>query len=135
MLALGLLFTAWKVVSGAYSAEKLESILLLLKGPFSFNFWVIEILLGTLIPVLILLHPRTGQTISGIFAASSLVLLGIFVMRYDFVIAGQILPLLKGGLPSYAPALFESLIGVGVIALCALLYTLGVKYLPLLKNG
>ncbi|MBI5389737.1 polysulfide reductase NrfD [Candidatus Woesearchaeota archaeon] len=134
VLALGLLFTAWKVVSGAYSAEKLESILLLLKGPFSLNFWVFEILLGTLIPVFILLHPRTGRTISGIFTASLLVLIGIFVMRYDFVIAGQILPLLRGGLPSYAPTLFESLIAIGIIALCAFLYTLGVKYFPLLKN-
>jgi len=60
-----------------------------------------------------------------------LVLVGTFVMRYEFEVAGQVFPNIKEGLPSYWPTLMEVFIIGGVIAAFLLVYTLGEKYLSL----
>ncbi len=133
MLSMGLLFNSWMIFSSVNNPEKINSIMLLINGPFSFSFYVFEILLGTIIPIIILLTPKV--THRGIFVSSLLVLMGLFVMRYNFVTAGQVLPVLKEGLPSYFPTFFEIVITLGITALFALLYTFGVKFLPLKETN
>ncbi|MCK4986637.1 MAG: hypothetical protein KAS40_14000 [Desulfobacterales bacterium] len=53
-----------------------------------------------------------------------LVLVGTFVMRYEFVVASQVFPNIKEGLPSYWPTLMEVFIIGGVIAAFLLIYTM-----------
>jgi molybdopterin-containing oxidoreductase family membrane subunit len=58
-------------------------------------------------------------------------------MRYDLVIAGQLVSMREGaadlvnGLLHYTPSLTEVAIVVGAISLCLLLYTLAERLLPL----
>lgn len=133
MLSMGLLLNAWRVFSSINNPEMVDSMMLLLSGPFSLSFYVFEILLGTIIPVIVLLSPKV--TVRGIFISSLLVITGLFVMRYNFLTAGQVLPVLKEGLPSYSPTFFEIVITLGITALFALLYTFGVKFLPLKETN
>jgi molybdopterin-containing oxidoreductase family membrane subunit len=65
-----------------------ESAKSFLVGEFSFLFWGLEIILGSLIPVIILL--RTKVSTKGLAVASILILIGIYVMRYIVVIGGQL---------------------------------------------
>lgn len=129
MLSIGLLFTIWRIYLSINNPVMADSIMLLLNGPFSLPFYIFEILLGTIIPVIILLSPQVSER--GIFGASLLTLIGLFVMRYDFLTAGQVYPGLSDKLPSYFPAIFEIVITLAIIALFGFMYTMGARFLPM----
>ncbi len=69
---------------------------------------------------------------SALFIASISGMIGIFVMRYDLVIVGQLVPHFHGmgliGYPehfTYSPTLHEWLIVVGGFAFCGFMFLLG----------
>jgi Ni/Fe-hydrogenase subunit HybB-like protein len=66
-----------------------------------------------------------------------MVLMGYFVKRYDFVVASQVYPLIKQQhtLSSYLPTLMEMFLIGGLLGVLFLIYTLGVKFLPLKEEG
>lgn len=66
---------------------------LILQGDFSTLFLGVEIILGSIIPLLIVFLPRTGRSLKWVVGASILTLIGIFAMRVVVVIAGQSIPL------------------------------------------
>ncbi|MFH1140837.1 MAG: NrfD/PsrC family molybdoenzyme membrane anchor subunit [Chloroflexota bacterium] len=126
------LFMVWNTIERLYGdiPGKSEAMLLLVAGALSLPFWGLEILVGTLVPFFILLHPRT-RTTAGVGIASLLVLIGQFAARYDRVVAGQLVPV-AGGMEvlHYAPSFTEWLIVGGVLSLCAFLYTFADRALP-----
>lgn len=71
---------------------KYESLLALLTGPLSFNYWVLEISLAIVIPLVLIMSARKLTAIK-LGLAGLLSLTGIFFMRFNMVIAGQITPL------------------------------------------
>lgn len=71
------------------STEGAEIAKALLAGEFSFYFVGVEIVLGSLIPLLILLRGKANS--AALAVASALVLIGIFTMRYIVVIGGQVI--------------------------------------------
>jgi tetrathionate reductase subunit C len=73
--------------------EAREGALLILKGSFSPYFLGVEILLGSFIPLFLLLFPWTRRSVAALSFASVLVMLGIMAMRYVMVIGGQSIPL------------------------------------------
>ena len=144
-LFLGILmfFEVWKVITSLYGAppEKYETVMALLAGPLSINFYIFEILLGMLIPFIIIVATN-GTCMKWLTAAAASTMIGIFFMRYDLVIAGQLVPMRRsldgsivgnypGGLAHYVPPLNELFIVVGAIGLCVLLYTFGEMLLNL----
>lgn len=90
-IALTIFFSAWKLLTGLYGepAGKYEAIMALVSGPLSIHFWLFEVAFGMLIPFGLLLW--RGER--GAFIAAISALIGIFFMRYDLVIAGQIVPM------------------------------------------
>lgn len=130
LLAVCLLFIGYKMASGLDSPEKMQSAALLLTGPFSFNFWTFEIAVGILIPIILLTMPGLRDRLGTLAFASACVIVGVFVMRFDMVTAGQVFP---AGvlLDSYMPMLPEIILTAGVFALILLAYTMAAKYLPL----
>lgn len=66
---------------------------LILGGKFSVMFLIIENLLGKIIPFVLLAVPKF-RTLPTVIAASILVVVGIFFMRYVVVVAGEFIPLL-----------------------------------------
>ena len=68
------------------------------------------------------------------FLAGGLGIIGIFFMRYDLVVVGQIVPHFHGmhivdipHLYSYAPTLHEIMVSLGGVGLCGMLYLMGEK--------
>ena len=106
----------------------------LLTGPLAVNFWMFEVALGMVIPFVILINKKT-RTPLGVTVAALLSTTGIFFMRYDLVIAGQIVSMRgeagHAGLLQYFPSLAEMGIVFGAITLCLFLYTLAEKFLPM----
>jgi formate-dependent nitrite reductase membrane component NrfD len=73
--------------------EAIEAARLLLVGAYSPLFLGAYILLGLVLPLIILIIPRTGRSPLGEAIASILVLIGVFAMRYAIVLGGQYFPL------------------------------------------
>ncbi|PHR24057.1 MAG: polysulfide reductase [Desulfotalea sp.] len=133
MMAIIMFFTAWKMITGitGHPPGKYESMQALLSGPYALNFWVGEVLLGLLIPFVIILAVK-GRNMNALFVASVSGMIGIFFMRYDLVIVGQLVPSYHGmglvdypELLTYMPSLHETLVVVAGISLCGLCFLVG----------
>jgi len=135
MMAIILFFTSWKMIAGVtgHPPGKYAAMQALLTGDYAINFWIGEIALGMIIPFFIILAVR-GKSINALFVASLAGMIGIFFMRYDLVIVGQIVPHYHGmglvdypELVPYAPSLYENLVVLGGIGFCGLLFLMGEK--------
>ncbi len=142
LLSAVLLFTSYKLGFGLLDPIKAKSIMLLIKGSFSVSFWLFEIVIGILLPIFILLYSAKKEKTGGVLIASIMVLVGVFFMRYDFVITAQVYPIFSpmgkdalGLIPSFFPTLMEIFVVAGIIAACLFAYTMGVKYLPLREES
>jgi len=137
MLPVTILVLAWQMMFGLYGvvpglADATKAILV---GPLALPFWIIRVGLGLVVPLVLVLRPRT-RTPGGLFAASCLVFLGLFADRMIFVSAGQVAPAVVSGMVSspwaeYTPSPVEIAIIVGAFAFFALVYTLAERYLPM----
>jgi len=134
MIAVTLFFTIWKIITGIPGGEgKREALKAMLSGPYAFNFWFLEMMIGLIIPFVLLLSSK-GKNLNMIFTASAMMLFGIFFMRYDLVVIGQVVPAyhelgvneFKGLLP-YMPSFHEIAITVGGIGLVATTFIIGEK--------
>ncbi len=93
MLAVIMFFTIWRMVALAVGGT--HELLVrdaLVSGPFAFNFWVLEVGLGMILPFVLILWSG-GKRIGPLFLASALVIFSSFFMRLDMVVAGQIVPM------------------------------------------
>ncbi|MBI5389736.1 polysulfide reductase NrfD [Candidatus Woesearchaeota archaeon] len=73
--------------------EAYDAAMLLIKGPLAPLFLIGEIFLGGIVPFILLTHPRTSSSIKVVTLASVLVLIGIYAMRVNWVVGGQMTPL------------------------------------------
>lgn len=126
--------TAWRFIAyfvggteaGRIAAEGL------LSGPLSTNFWVFEITIGLVMPLVILVVSGM-KSVQAMSTAALMVLVGAFVQRYDLVVAGQLVPQYLGWneMPtymSYAPSVFEWLVIVGAMGLVGAGFLLGERF-------
>jgi len=126
-------FTTWKMISGlsGHPPGKYEAIMSLVNGPFAHNFWYGEVAMGLAIPLLIILAVR-AKNVTAMAIGSLMSIIGIFVMRYDLVIVGQVIPGfheynivdLPHILP-YSPTLHEWIITLSGFAFCGILFMMG----------
>lgn len=133
-------------LTNLYSADHREITLFILTdgGIYTFLFWVVQIILGTLLP-LILLYGPTGKNRTMIALSSVLVIIGGLAQLYVIIIGGQVYPMhlfpgmevsssfYDGVIASYAPSLPEFLLGMGGVGVTLLLVTIAVaalKFLP-----
>lgn len=135
MMSIIIFFTIWKMISGVTGNPpgKYESMMLLLTGSYAVNFWFGEVMLGMAIPLVIILLVR-GRNMNALFIASLAGMVGIFYMRYDLVVVGQLIPSFHGmGLVdypeflTYVPTLHENLVVAGGVAFCGLVFIVGEK--------
>jgi len=125
-------FTTWKIITGLVAGPgKVEAIKAMLSGPYSFNFWVFEVSFGLVIPFILFLRSK-GKNINMMFIASTLMIIGIFIMRYDLVVVGQIVPsyheLGVNEYPSiltYRPSFYEIMVVMGGMGIVALSFLIG----------
>lgn len=126
-------FDCWKVTSGiaGHPPGKYEAVMALINGPYAVNFWVGEVMLGMVLPFVLIMAAR-AKNLKTLAIASASCLIGIFFMRYDLVVVGQIVPHFHGmgivGLPeyfSYTPSLHEILVTAGGIGLAGMGFLMG----------
>ncbi|MEI7745780.1 MAG: NrfD/PsrC family molybdoenzyme membrane anchor subunit, partial [Chloroflexota bacterium] len=105
-----------------------EAMYALLAGPLAWQFWL-RVMGGLLIPAILIATPIARRP-EVMLLASVLVLGGVFIDRYMFVMAGQIAPVTAGAgavsypYASYSPSAVEIAIIAGAFAFMALMYTL-----------
>ncbi len=134
MISIVLFMVAWKIITGfAGGPGKTEVLKAMLSGPYAFNFWVLEMGLGLVIPFIIFLTSR-WQNLNSMFLATSMMIFGIFFMRYDLIVLGQILPQYHElgvneyrGLLHYTPSLHEIVIVLMGMAMTITTFILGEK--------
>jgi molybdopterin-containing oxidoreductase family membrane subunit len=134
LISVILFFTAWKFITGFVGGEaKTAALEMLLTGSYAFNFWVLEVAVGMVIPLALFILSR-GQNLKLIVTASALMIFGIFFMRYDLVIVGQLVPVYYEmgvneytQMLSYTPSAHEILIVLGGIGFVGLTFLLGEK--------
>jgi Ni/Fe-hydrogenase subunit HybB-like protein len=137
-----LYFRFWDALAMTYTYEpgRTEGLRLLTSGPLSFNFWVGEILLGTILPMVLLINKRTRSIPLWRMIALALVVGGVAAYRWDTNLSGLLIVLsyLPGepaiGYARYVPSLVEFLSGAGVVAYGLLAFSLGVRYLKVIDH-
>lgn len=130
-------------LTNAYFARQVafERFILLAGGVYPALFWWGYVVVGSLVPLVLIYHPRLGGTTS-VLAASLLTIAGAFALLYVFIIGGQAWPLEifpgyqtsssfgDGQITPYAPRLPELLLGMGGVAIALLITVIGVHVLP-----
>jgi len=131
VLAAGLLLVTYRMAAGLFDPASRGPVLLLLNGSFSPCFWIFEVGFMSVLPIFVLIRAARKKSLVSVLAGSLMVLIGTYVMRYLFVVAGQIYPNIPEGVPSYWPTNMEAFLVGGVFAAFLLIYTLGERYLSL----
>ncbi len=114
-------------------------------GLYPLLFWGGYVLLGSVLPLMLLFHPRFSGERSTL-AASSLVVLGAGAWLFVFIIGGQAFPLeifpghvvsssfSDGAVAAYAPSMPELLLGLGGLGAAFVLTTVGVRVLDFMPQ-
>jgi Ni/Fe-hydrogenase subunit HybB-like protein len=134
-------FRAWDALSTTYTYDpgRNEGLHFITKGPFAFNFWVVEMLFGMIVPMILLLYKPTRINRFWRMVALLLVAVGVVAFRWDTNITGQLvlMPYIPGGTityTTYRPSLIEILSGSAIVAYGLTLFSLGVKYLRVVDH-
>ncbi len=142
-----LYMTAVHHLTNVYFAKQtaFEHFILVGGGVYPLLFWGGYVLVGSVLPLVLVYHPRFGNTKS-MLAASLLVVAGAFSLLYVFIIGGQAWPLDlfpgyqasssfgDGRVAAYAPTVPEVLLGVGGLGVAFLVTVVGVRVLPFLPQ-
>jgi molybdopterin-containing oxidoreductase family membrane subunit len=157
VLGLGRLLAVFVVAAGyfvfvenAYRAYLNESRaaerFFLFGGGHSLLFWLGLVLLGTVVPLVLLLGRKRSLSVRRVAVAAALVVVGVFCERYLTVIPGLSHPpdlvpgwritqsLAEEGVVTYAVSRYELFQALGVAALICLLFLWGLKLLKLLPT-
>jgi molybdopterin-containing oxidoreductase family membrane subunit len=135
-------FRAWDALSTTYTYDpgRNEGLHFITKGPFAFNFWIVEMLFGMIVPMILLLYRPTRINRFWRMVALLLVAAGVVAFRWDTNIVGQLvlMPYIPGGTiayTTYRPSLIEILSGSAIIAYGLTFFSLGVKYLRVVDHS
>lgn len=141
-LILYLYYRFWDAFSMTYTylPGRNEGLQILTQGRLSMNFWVGEILLGTMVPIFILRNDKLRKNQGYRTLALLMVVGGVIAYRWDVNLSGQLVLLsylpqdIVSRYTTYSPSLVEIIIGAGIIAYGLLAFTLGVKYLNVVDH-
>lgn len=134
-------FRAWDALSTTYTYDpgRTEGLHLLTKGPLAFNFWIVEMLLGMIVPMVLLLYRPTRMNRFWRMIALLLVATGVVAFRWDTNITGLlvVMPYVAGqavAFTSYKPSWIEIMAGAAIIAYGLTAFSLGVRYLRVVDH-
>ncbi len=109
--------------------------------PYSFSFWVGEVILGILVPAVLFLAPRFNKNPAAAVVGAASAMVGIIVHRWNVTVGGLFVPLsyspgttFELPIGSYSPALIEWGVGILVIGYALTVLTLAVRFLPLFEK-
>lgn len=144
-----LYFVAVYHLTNLYATEhhQVEQFLLLDGGIYTALFWLMQVLIGGLIPLALIYIPQTRNYRKALIAACAMVIVGGLAQVYVIVIGGQAFPLelfpgmeisssfFDGQVGEYCPSIWEMLLGVGGVAISLVLVTVGIAVLDFLPDS
>lgn len=135
LLVIGMLAFSVMKAAGGFSpklTENPEAMELLVRGDFALNFWIGEILLAGVLPLILLALSKGGKRFGVMALAGLCCAIGISVVFYDLIVVGQLIPHfhqynLYGDpqLYSYSPTFNEFVIMAGSVSFFFALYLIG----------
>ena len=119
-----------------------EAYRLVMFGPYWWVFWVMQLALGLVVPLLLLISPVGARpAVTGL--AGLLIALGYAGSKQNLVLPGLAIPEFRT-LPeafvhprltvAYFPSVTEWYLAIGIVAAAALAFVLAIEVLPFLKN-
>ena len=147
-VAAALYFVTVHHLTNLYVAKQLdfEKFILVTGGVYPVLFWVGQVALGSLAPIIILAHPGLGRSRAWICLAALLVVLGALAQMYVTIIGGQAYPLqlfpgmqvsstfFDGVVHPYVPSTPEIFLGLGGVAVAAVIVLIAIKLLRFLPE-
>lgn len=106
-----------------------KRISLLLFGKYS-GLFMFEIFMGAVLPFFLLAIPKTRVKRWAQILACCLIMVGVFIKRFVFIIMGFAVTTLGPMETAYAPSIPEILVTLSLWAIGILLFTMAVKVLP-----
>ncbi len=122
---------------GTYLALKLGDMVIrktyvyLLDGTAQTNSFLVEMILGVIVPWIMLLSPVVRRSRRWLFTACTLIVGGVLLNRINVFVVGYRPPISEN---NYFPSITEVLITVGFIAGLMFLYRFFITYLPVLNR-
>ncbi len=140
-IAVDLVLLASEYLVGLYGRvpDEAEVYRQILFGPFAYTFWIGQILLGVVIPLILVTWRRTREATNWLGIAGLSTVLGVVAVRLNLVIPAYVVPVLPGldqanidprWTYSYSPTIWELGSTIGLIALIALGFSLAFELLP-----
>ena len=121
----------------ASAVERLQ-----LTTPYNQTFWLLEILLGLVVPAIIMLYPALRRNDRALLIGLSLIFVGLVVNRWNVTLSGLVAPpawspgvLGNTIAAAYTPSIVEIAVSAGVLAYALLGFTLGMRYLPVYPDA
>ncbi|MBM4425177.1 MAG: polysulfide reductase [Chloroflexi bacterium] len=122
--------------------DNVKAVQLVLFGPYAWAFWGLQIVLGTAVPIIVLVQPNLAKNGAWAGLMGAFILLGFAVARANIVFPALAIPELEGLVAAftgphlninYFPSLLEWSVTFGVVGLATLAYILGLDRLPFLS--
>jgi molybdopterin-containing oxidoreductase family membrane subunit len=123
--------------------QNVQAVRAVLYGPYWWSFWILQILIGTLIPIFFLVQPRYARQNGWAGWMGVLVLLGFAVARANIVFPALTVPEIEALTTAfsgphltfeYFPSLMEWAVTLGITGLAVLAFLIGNDRLPLIKE-
>lgn len=120
--------------------QNVQAVRAVLYGPYWWSFWIIQILIGTLVPIFFLAQPKYARHNGWAGWMGLLVLLGYAVARANIVFPALTVPEIEALTTAfsgphltfeYFPSLMEWAVTVGITGLTTLAFLIGNERLPL----
>ncbi|MEW6531747.1 MAG: NrfD/PsrC family molybdoenzyme membrane anchor subunit [Thermodesulfobacteriota bacterium] len=127
--------TSYTAIPTGASTDKL-----VLYGPYRWIFWIAQVALGLVIPILLVVIPATRKSLGWLGLAGLLVVIGMLGARLTLVIPPQITPLFDMSLGvynhvryayGYSPSVSDVLVILGAFAFGVWMMLGARKYLPM----
>ena len=105
-------------------------------------FWIIQILLGVIIPLILIFSPA-GRSPKWVGAAAILIVIGVIGVRWNIVVPQLSVPSFEGITEAvsdsrlttrYVPNLIEWLSSLGILGIMTIVFSLGYRRLPLVNS-
>lgn len=129
---LGLVFYEFVVPMLAFQHHDLDIITIQATGPMWWSFWIVQLLLGMVVPFVILVVPALRARLPLVVGAATLVVIGIVAVRFNIVVPPLLPPIIEGYPENhYFPTLVEWASSAFFIAAGVLAYSLIAERFPI----
>ena len=122
--------------------QNVAAVMQVLTGPYAPSFWILQVLIGMLVPFLIVVLPGLNRNNSLLGLAGALVLVGFVAVRINAVLPALTVPELEGMRTAfvdprlgfdYFPSLAEWALTIGITGFAVLIFLVASNRLNLVK--